>query len=1107
MPPEELHDSDLLSVASSTTPSTVQQSLENKNIPVQLDELKIVGDNTENYIVNAYFPEGDERNLAYTIVKEEPEIKPSLWNKFVDFVWPDYILKHLDYPSFKITFRSWCQLWVCTVLTIIPATSHWMGGAAYLIIVLGFITVSGGTSIAMNTLSSIAGFIGVIIAFLHHVITTKIINHIHHGITPETLTKNLIDEGLCHFDSGLEQCIQDQIFTGRYITTTGSAVTILSIITCTFIVGNMREHMHPLWALVYVSGQIAICIFACYGHFLPLFDPLEIGYVVIKPFALGFIAKIVSALLVYPTTSNWSFFNGYTKILKGLKSSLEKNAKFFKTMKPSASNFGNYKMFKKEILKLRGSMAPLEIVASTIWLEYSYGRFDVGDVGEFRSLLKNLFTSSSTYTYFYQLLEERTHFVRNEFALVRKRSNASSQFARKPAFDKTDLSYTDVAEYELRQRLKIMKSRIILQGEEDSRLTTIVIDEMATRISQYFAGLLDNADTGIEVIAEWLEAANDFRIFSWVPGQWSKHVSLQERLNAKVKVVKLELEIELAKFDNVETLKKIMIDTSKPEKEVLFLISQGVFFLQIVKHQCENILKVLDYCLELDERRPTPKFITYFSKTKYSEPKHLSNKIDVTNPGLENIVRKRNADTLPPINLFQYIGYLFTKLYKYLISNEFWFWIKVGGIITIGAIPYFVRPLANLYYRNRMIWLVIVIAVSISENTGSSVYVVFARLCYSFFGAVVGMVAWYISCGNGQGNYYGYGAVTAVLFMYFIYFRHFSVHQTLLPQILYSVTAVLVLGTSWVDAIYNKLANVDVGYKPAYLRFIGVAIGLCLGMLAVLLPKPISSKAIVRNVLAKTISETGNIHCDVANFALARLETPDYNIKGRQDAVLSNYSSLLMRMAGLSKLMSLKLEVPIAGYWPESKYKRLLGLVTDVIQLYLMLSSALQGLDGPEKWLPVVIKRVGFCFPDLQAEVFATIHMASDALRTKQALPKITEANISLKHMELLRQQWGLRRISLSERFYCDSATNNNNENTLKELDHYKLFSNDGQLNIMSLLVAHMIYNRLDEIMILVKGLVGEIYDLNERILVDEDDYFEFKQDLEFSDDKENSAF
>lgn len=140
---------------------------------------------------------------------------------------------------------------------------------------------------------------------------------------------------------------------------------------------------------------------------------------------------------------------------------------------------------------------------------------------------------------------------------MRKRSNASSQFARKPAFDKTDLSYTDVAEYELKQRLKIMKSRIILQGEEDSRLTTVVIDEIATRISQYFSGLLDNADSSIEVIAEWLEAANDFRIFSWVPGQWSKHISVQKQLNAKVVEAKLELEIELAKFDNVETLKRL----------------------------------------------------------------------------------------------------------------------------------------------------------------------------------------------------------------------------------------------------------------------------------------------------------------------------------------------------------------------------------------------------------------------------------------------------------------------------------------------------------------------------------------------------------------------
>ena len=56
-----------------------------------------------------------------------------------------------------------------------------------------------------------------------------------------------------------------------------------------------------------------------------------------------------------------------------------------------------------------------------------------------------------------------------------------------------------------------------------------------------------------------------------------------------------------------------------------------------------------------------------------------------------------------------------------------------------------------------------------------------------------------------------------------------------------------------------------------------------------------------------------------------------------------------------------------------------------------------------------------------------------------------------------------------------------------KELDYDKFFSNDGKLNIVSLLVAHMIYNRLDEIIIVVKGLVGEIYDLDENVLIAEE--------------------
>ena len=89
-----------------------------------------------------------------------------------------------------------------------------------------------------------------------------------------------------------------------------------------------------------------------------------------------------------------------------------------------------------------------------------------------------------------------------------------------------------------------------------------------------------------------------------------------------------------------------------------FLISQGVLFLQIAKHQCENILKILDLCLDLDERRPEPKFIT-FHENRYSKPRHLSSDMDKPMPDyLSSDIQERDADNLPPANAMQFSVYI-----------------------------------------------------------------------------------------------------------------------------------------------------------------------------------------------------------------------------------------------------------------------------------------------------------------------------------------------------------------------------------------------------------------------------------------------------------------
>ncbi|WLF77477.1 hypothetical protein PVL30_001195 [Lodderomyces elongisporus] len=1049
---------------------------------VQLDPVE------NDTLANEYYPSGDKRNFATTVIEEEPSRNKSVWRKALDIVYPNYILNHLDYNSFKTIFRSWCYLWSAAILTIVPMTSHWLGSAAYLMLIVAMITISGGTSIIMNVLTALAWLIGMMIAFVHHVVRSKIINDMHGGITEQQLVQQLVEEGSCQLGDQLQDCVTEQIFSGRYITTKTVAITILSIITCTMIVGNMRQRLHPLWSLVYIGGQIANVIFSCYGHFSPLYQPLSVGFQVMRPTGISLVLKVLSAFVVFPTTSNRNYLQGSLGILSAVKEINVKNTRLFNTMRPSAPNFANYKQIKKDITGVRSKMAPLEIVASTIWLEYSYGRFDVGDIGQFRSTCKNLITATASYAHFYQLLQERTYFAKDDFGITRRKSNASSlAHGHAKLFSAIQDSYRKVGEYETRKRVRVLRNRIMYHGR-GHRISVSDIDLIAKFLNQHFGVLLDVANTGIQDIIEWLRAANEFRIYSWIPGRWQKHCEKQKEMAARVKNSKKEIEQALLKFDDPEVLKNMMFDNAKSEETVLFLVSQGVLFLQIARYQLDKIVAMLDMFIDIDERRPTPKFITFFTKSRYSKPRHLSSDLKETMPEyLQSNIRARNADNLPPSNFAQAIGYYLVKIFYFLLSEELWFWIRAGGLICIGAIPYFVRTTAYWYYSNRFVWLVVMIAVSISESTGQTVYVFVAKLFYTFCGCLLGMVGWYISCGNGSGNYYGYGAVTAVLFVYLAFYRHFSVHQTILPQILFGVTAVLVLGTSWVDANYNHSANVGWGFRPAWLRFVSVIIGLCIGSLTAVVPRPKSSKLIVRKILASSLFEIGNIHCDISKFALQRLDNPDFRIQERHDVLVARFRYLLMHVAGLAKLlMPLKFEIPIAGYWPESKYMRLQMLIMDTVQLYFMLLVALNSLQDPKMWIPIIIKRVGMCYSELDAEIFATIHMASDALKTKDPLPKITEATIAIRHMELLRQQWGINKISLSERFYSEKSENDQ-ASLLDNLDYKKFFSRDGQLNILSLLIAHMIYNRLDEIMMVVKGLVGEVYDLDENILIDSD--------------------
>lgn len=387
-----------ISLSSISSSAASRLSPTNAENPIAFNS-KYEENRDDSITCNEYYPEGDNRNIGTTIITEEPTRRKPLWRKVYDVVYPDYVLQHLDYKSLKVVIQSWSQLFPSMILSIVPKTSNWLSGAPYLTLIVSFIGIAGGTSIIQNVLIDLAMLIGVLISFVHHVVRTKIINDLHGGITQQELVENLIAEGACKMGSELQDCVTEQIFSGRYIKTKAVAVTMISMIINTVILGNVRN-IHPFWNLCYIIGQIGNVIFSCYGHFSPLYLPLQIGYTVLRPVGCALLLKLGAAFFVFPLTSNFRYVAGVQGILTQLKQASVKNMRLFKTMKPSAPNFANYKAFKKEMTAIRGKMAPLEIVASTIWLEYSYGRFDVGDVGQFRSLAKNLVTSTASYAHF-----------------------------------------------------------------------------------------------------------------------------------------------------------------------------------------------------------------------------------------------------------------------------------------------------------------------------------------------------------------------------------------------------------------------------------------------------------------------------------------------------------------------------------------------------------------------------------------------------------------------------------------------------------------------------------------------------------------------------------
>lgn len=1058
-------------------------------------------DDTEDY-QNQY-------NIYYDIDQRPPDqsedaiAKEPLWRAYIRSLQPDWFLKHLNYASFKVILPTFLQSWATVFVLVVDDSLYWMGSAPFLLQIFGFVLASGGLSVCINVVLALVCMVYISFSWLIVTICMAITTRIRGWPTQESVAMDLITQGICTKEN-LKTCLQSELFHGRYLETRCTVVWIFGLIVGMVCFG-MPQNLHPMAKLPFVCGTINLTINVCYNVFVPYFDPMQIGFLIYKPMAFSMAAKILATIFAFPFTSSHKYTEGITGALAEVANICDRNARFVSTMKVSLDSFKRYKGFESDIQALRERLPKLNIFLESCRLELSFGRFDAGDVAEIRSLIKPLMTTLTGFQFFYELFDERRDIALEKFGPPLRRGSLSSEnpssHSKLAALFKRN--YVKVGSYESKKSKSYVREKLLMRDPDDM-ITLKNLDFVAEHVKKYNAEYFSDVGKGLRAISSWLKTANEFRAYSIF--RWNKHCKEQQEMHEMLQNARDEFQKSFDRLSYIRDMHKDFADSLKGDEPKLCLISQTSIFTFMCTDIGRQLLRFMELLLDMDVKRPKAALITPFTRTKHDKHRWELAEISEETPHEEKKdyrVYHRDPDALDPESFVQCVMYYVFALYRLLLNRRLWFWIRLAVLVNVCACPYYVRTTAFWYYKNRLIWLPIMCAISTSEYSAETVYMFMVKCLYSLFGVISGCIAWYISTGRGKGNSYGYAIVTFFLYFVLTFYRHFAVHLSPVPNILATVTPTLVLATSWVDGKGIMVASVGHGLRVAIVRCISVFIGLSVAFLASTFPVANSSKVAVRKIMARSLESSSELFCRVSNFAIERYHNPKVHIKARHDEMSDFTRDMLMLLARAKMMMGpIRYEVAITGAWPQEKYSRLHSLVTDIIQLYFLLYRTINQVEDTEKFLPSIISRAGWTDSDLVADILSVVSMSASSLMGKTSLPKVTSATISIRHMDTISNQWGLNYISVNDRIYKTVSEDEGSDEKVdwkereksptpddgirqrkhKVIDYTKMLSHDGQLSVICLLLTHLIYHRIDEAVLTVKGLVGEKYGLSEEL-------------------------
>ncbi|KAF2995670.1 hypothetical protein E8E13_002306 [Curvularia kusanoi] len=473
-----------------------------------------------------------------------------------------------------------------------------------------------------------------------------------------------------------------------------------------------------------------------------------------------------------------------------------------------------------------------------------------------------------------------------------------------------------------------------------------------------------------------------------------------------------------------ETLKRLpSITTRKRDQRQLYIVLYVIFLLNSISRSILDFVKFAD---EHDQATAKNKIINpggrrlkKWLKSIFA-PQDSSHDDETTIAGFdrnnttiymgEAYKSKKDPEHLPARNAWEKFGNIIRACARFFRSSESSFGFRAAcATMSIGIIA-FLHDTQTFFVQQRLVWAMIMVAISMTPTAGQSIFQFMLRIGGTFIAMCVAWLIWYIPDQKT-------GGVIPLLWFFVAlgFYIPLKRMDLVIVGMISVVTATMIVGYELQVRKIGVRAATATG-QPAYpiyqlgpYRLATVVGGLAVAFFWTIFPYPITEHSALRQKLGGALYLSANFYSIMHEQVMSRIRgdmgdeesdksCPGYLLNKARNKVFAKQMLTLQALNMHSGFV--KFEFPLGGKFPIKDYNTIIGLVTNIVNYTALLGYSSQAFSSPfpspddtnrQQWLADFRRVIGDANVTSH-EITTLLSLLSSSIQNGQPLPPYLKA-------------------------------------------------------------------------------------------------------------------